>query len=374
MSEVRPDEPVPGERGRSVLIVGTGLIGTSVGLAAGAAGYDVRLSDADPSRLAMAESVGAGRRHHGGDRPADLAVVAVPPARIALVVGDLIRSGVAPTITHVGSIQHQPQVEIEAEFPGFDGFVGSHPIAGRERSGPHHATAELFRERPWVLCPTDSSSSDAVRAVSELATACGALVSSMPADVHDVVLARLSHLPQLVASALAGSIAGLDSRASALAGNGLRDTTRIADSEPGMWAEIVSANAAAVAASLATVTAPLLELQRVLEAGDDPAELVERLIESGRAGRSLLAGKHGQAAVRWATVSVVVSDEPGRLARLLADAAAGGVNVEDIRVDHSPGQPLGIVELDVRPGSGAKLEAELEERGWRASASEPTDD
>jgi prephenate dehydrogenase len=199
-------------------------------------------------------------------------------------------------------------------------------------------------------------------------------VSELPAATHDVVLARLSHLPQLMASALAGSIVGLDRAEIALAGTGLRDTSRIADSDPALWAEIVSANPEAVAAALALVTEPLTALQQALAAGADTSDAVRELVERGRAGRDLLAGKHGQAAIRWATVSVVVPDEPGRLARLLADAAAGGVNVEDIRVDHSPGQPLGIVELDVAPGSGATLEAGLAERGWRASASEPNDD
>jgi prephenate dehydrogenase len=146
----------------------------------------------------------------------------------------------------------------------------------------------------------------------------------------------------------------------------------LADSDPQLWAEIIAANPAAVAAALKAVTGPLLELQAALEGGDAAVvtRAVHELVSSGRLGRGLLAGKHGQVAVRWATVSVVVPDEPGGLARLLGDAAAGQVNVEDIRVDHSPGQPIGIVELDVAPGSGARLEAELEARGWQATSAE----
>jgi prephenate dehydrogenase len=367
-------DPMGEGRPQRVLVVGTGLIGTSVGLAAGAAGYQVFLSDADPARQSLAESVGAGRGYQAAFGSVDVAVAAVPPTKVALVVDELIRSGIASTLTHVSSVQHQPQLEVELLQPGFAGFVGSHPIAGRERSGPHHASAELFRERPWVVCPTESSSAAAVAAVVALARACGAVVSELSAAAHDVVLARLSHLPQLLASALAGSILGLGRNEIALAGTGLRDTSRIADSDPGLWAEIVSANPEAIATALASVIEPLAGLQRALAAGEDATTAVRELVERGRAGRDLLAGKHGQAAVRWATVSVVLPDEPGRLARLLADAAAGGVNVEDIRVDHSPGQPLGIVELDVAPGSGALLEAGLAERGWRASASEANND
>jgi prephenate dehydrogenase len=140
-----------------------------------------------------------------------------------------------------------------------------------------------------------------------------------------------------------------------------------------LWAEIVSANPAAVAAALRNVVEPLHSVAAVLETGDPAAvtDAVDALLRRGREGRDLLAGKHGQRAVRWATVAVVLPDQPGTLAQLLADAAHAKVNVEDIRVDHSPGQPLGVVELDVDPAYGESLERELAQRGWTATASPP---
>lgn len=360
------------QRPGRLLVVGAGLIGASVGLAARAAGYEVWIEDTDPERARIAEAVGAGQRRPVDLEVVDLAVAAVPPARVAEVVDELLRSGIASTVTHVSSVQQQPQLEVEALVGPDERFVGSHPVAGAERSGPHHASADLFRQRAWVVCPTPSSAPGAVSVVEALAAACGGVVHRMPAERHDALLARLSHVPQLLASALAGSLLGLERADIALAGTGLRDTSRIADSDPQLWAEIVAANAAEVAAGLATVTEPLLALQRALEEGGPAAgEAVRALVGTGRRGRDLLGGKHGQAAVRWATVTVVVPDEPGALARLLADAAAGGVNVEDIRVDHAPGRPVGIVELDVAPGSSATLEVELDARGWRATAAEP---
>lgn len=362
-----------GDRFGRLLVVGAGLIGASVGLAARAAGYEVWVEDADPERARTAEAVGAGQRRPADLSGVDLAVVAVPPARVARVVDDLLRSGIASTVTHVSSVQLQPQLEVEALAGPHAGFVGSHPVAGAERSGPHHASADLFRQRPWVICPTPISAPEAVSTVEALAADCGASVHRMPAARHDALLARLSHVPQLLASALAGSLLGLERADVALAGTGLRDTSRIADSDPQLWAQIVAANAGEVAAGLASVIEPLAALQRALEAdGPAAADEVRALVGTGRSGRELLGGKHGQAAVRWATVTVVVPDEPGALARLLADAAAGGVNVEDIRVDHAPGRPLGIVELDVAPGASSTLETELGARGWRASAAEPT--
>jgi prephenate dehydrogenase len=361
-----------GER-RRLLVVGTGLIGTSVALAARAAGYHVWLDDLDAERLAMAISVGAGDQRPADLAGVDIAVAAVPPASVGRVVHALISSGVAATITHLASVQNQPQLEVEASDPGFDGFVGSHPVAGRERSGPHHASAELFAQRPWIVCPTSHSSQAALAAVTELAEACGAVVSVMSALAHDALLARLSHVPQLVASALAGSLLGLDRHDVGLAGTGLRDTSRLADSEAALWAEIVAANPHAVADALRLVVDPLLALADVLDAADSPrsAGAVHDLVARGRQGRDLLAGKHGQVAIRWASVSVVVPDEPGALARLLVDAADSQVNVEDIRVDHSPGQPLGVVELDVAPALGESLAQALVTRGWAASANAP---
>jgi prephenate dehydrogenase len=358
-------------QGRRLLVVGTGLIGTSLALAASAAGYDVWLDDLDPERLGVAVSVGAGQQRGPDLDRVDIAVVAVPPASVGEVAHRVISSGIAATITHIASVQHQPQLDIEALAPGCVAFVGSHPIAGRERSGPHHATAELFAQRPWIVCPTEHSSEAAIAAVTELAVACGGVVTTMVAEAHDVLLARLSHAPQLIASVLAGSLVGLGGRAVGLAGTGLRDTTRLADSDATLWAEVIAANAGPVADALRGIAAPLTALTDVLDEGDPRAvaEAVHEVVARGRRGRDLLAGKHGQAAVRWASVSVVVPDEPGALARLLADAAAAMVNVEDIRVDHSPGQPLGIVELDVAPGHEDALEHALIERGWTASSS-----
>jgi prephenate dehydrogenase len=361
-----------GDDGQRLLVVGAGLIGTSIGLAATAAGYQVAIDDRDEERVATAIAVGAG----AGRGPADtfdLAVAAVPPRTVAAVIGDLLRSDAAVAVTHVSSVQYQVQVEVEAAHPSDARFVGSHPIAGRERSGPHHGAGDLFVQRPWVICPTSSSGSDAIAAVERLAKACGAVPTVMGAAVHDALLARLSHVPQLVASALAGSLGDLDRAEAALAGSGIRDTSRLADSEPDLWGEIVAANPVEVSRALRAVVAPLAALADLLDDADPEAAraAVLALVERGRAGRRVLAGKHGQPAVRWATVSVVVPDEPGSLARLLVDAAAVGVNVEDIRVDHSPGRPFGVVELDVASARGEPLAEGLGSRGWSASAALP---
>lgn len=357
----------PGQPGplRSVHVIGAGLIGTSIGMAASAAGAVVTLADRDAARLARAAELGAGQ-------PADeltaaeLVVVAVPPASVAKVVTDQIRHDLARTVTHVASVQAQLQLEIETAVGESDRFVGGHPIAGRERSGPDAASADLFRDRAWVLCPAAYSSPQAVLDCEQLARLCQARPVRMSAADHDELLARLSHVPQLVASSLAAAVADLPDDLVALAGSGLRDTTRLADSDVQLWTEIIRANPAAVGRALGNLTASLSPLQVALDAADSAAigREVADLLTRGRTGRQKLPGKHGQRATSWSTVSVVVPDRPGALAELLADVARHGVNLEDLRVEHAPGQPEGAAELAVTPTAQERLVSALRADGW----------
>jgi prephenate dehydrogenase len=206
--------------------------------------------------------------------------------------------------------------------------------------------------------------------LTALVIACGGQPVLMSAAEHDAALARTSHVPQLVASALAAALVDADPDRVALAGSGLRDTTRLAESSAQMWGEIVAANAAAVGAGLRDVAGPLLALaDRLAAAEPDLAQReVEALLERGRRGRGLLPGKHGGVATPSAVVSVLVSDQAGTLARLFADVADVGVNIEDLRVEHAPGQPLGVVELLVPPPEQLRLAEALGARGWDAGA------
>lgn len=356
-----------------LLVVGTGLIGTSLGLAVRRAGGTVHLHDRDPARLALAASLGAGEACPA-DGPSgdcggfDIAVAAVPPHQIAAVCADLLGGGVAAVVSHVASVQANVQAEVESLVPGTSRFVGGHPVAGRETTGPAGADASLFQSRPWAICPPPQASTEAIEAVVRLVRATGAIPVQISARDHDELLARVSHVPQLVASALAATLADRPD-AAALAGPGFRDTTRLADSPAGLWSEIVTANRAAVAAALDSLAAALDAVRRELRAGDGPAAAaVSALVERGHGGRALLPGKHGRPARLWASVFVVISDEPGSLARLLADIAESAVNVEDLRLEHAPGQPRGAVELAVAPGDRERLLAALAERGWSAVA------
>lgn len=347
---------------RRILVVGAGLIGTSVGLALSGRGFAVALDDPDDSRVMLAGRLGAGRPWQS--EPVDLVVIATPPAAVAPTVDRLAAALPGAVFTDVASVKAAVQRDVDATGQAAR-FVGGHPLAGRERSGAAAARADLFVGRPWVLTPSAASDPRALALARVGVEACGAVVVEMSAADHDDAVAAISHVPQLVASALAAALADAADGALGLAGSGLRDTIRIAGSDPQLWTAIVGANGAPVAAGLQVVAARLAEVAHALAA--DPAtgaDAVQRLIADGRRGRARLPGKHSGLPVPYVAVPVIVPDVPGELARLLGAAGDADINVEDLSVEHSPGRPLGVVELLVAPERAEALRAALTARGW----------
>jgi prephenate dehydrogenase len=356
---------------RSAVVVGTGLIGTSIALALREGGTDVWLRDTDGAAARLASGLGAGRvLEQAGrpDGPADLAILAVPPGAVGRVLAAAQRDRLARCYTDVASVKELPLAEARRLRCDLQTFVPGHPMSGRERSGPAAARAELFAGQPWVICPGPETAPACVTAVTGLAVACGAQPVRMPPAEHDRFVALVSHVPHLVAAAMAAQCAGAPAGALALAGPGLRDVTRIAAGDAGLWTEILSANAGPVRAVLLAVAAQLAEGADVLgavAAGDDDA--VKRLtaaLEAGREGAASIPGKQGGPAADYAVVQVVIGDRPGELARLFAAAGAAGINIEDVRIEHSPGLPAGVAELSVRPEAAEPLAAALAAGGW----------
>jgi prephenate dehydrogenase len=168
---------------------------------------------------------------------------------------------------------------------------------------------------------------------------------------------------------MAARLAGPSAPAEALrlAGQGLRDVTRIAAGDAELWAQIVAANAAPVAQILQAVADDLAATARALAsgaAGDTAGDTVARLLDQGRAGVARIPGKHGGKPPEFTVVQVVIADQPGELARLFAAAGAASVNIEDIRIEHSPGLPVGVAELSVRPAEVARLLDAMDAGGW----------
>ena len=347
-----------------IAVIGTGLIGTSVALALREHGAGVWLADEDPEAARLAANLGAGEPLPDRGPPADVAVIAVPPSAVAATLAAAQARSLAACYTDVASVKQLPVTQARALGCDMTSYVPGHPLAGREKHGPAAARADLFLGRTWALCPAAETSEHAVATVTTLVRTCGAVPVRADAAAHDRWVALISHAPHLVAAAMAARLEAAPAEALDLAGQGLRDVTRIAAGDTGLWTQILAANAAPVAEVLAAVAADLAEAARVLAEGGPDDKPVAELLDRGQAGVARVPGKHGGAARQFAVVQVVIRDQPGELARLFHAAGAAEVNIEDVRIEHSPGLPVGVAEVSVRPAEVAALLDALEAGGW----------
>lgn len=345
-----------------VRVVGAGLLGASIGHGLVQRGVDVILHDASPSNVSLAIDYGAGRAVAAGDDPV-LVIVAVPPDVTAEVVAAELAAWPHATVADVASVKSGVVAELAARGADTARYVGSHPLAGRERGGAISARADLFVGRPWVIT---GGSGSGRRLVEDLVIDLGGLPVLMSASEHDTSVALVSHVPQLVSSLLARRLGDASETAVSLAGQGLRDTTRIASSDPELWVQILGANAAPVASILREYRD---DLDAVLAALDDPGmpgarRAIAETLAGGNAGVARIPGKHGQDR-RYGRIVIMVDDRPGELARLLTEIGEAGVNMEDLRLEHSPGAQVGLAEISVLPEQESRLADELGRRGWK---------
>jgi prephenate dehydrogenase len=375
-------------------VVGTGLIGTSVALALRPRGVTVWLADSDPAAARLAADLGAGTVLPGdvpGEPPpggrADVAVLAVPPQAVAPTLARAQAAGLARWYTDVASVKTLPVRQARAAGCDMTSFVPGHPLSGRERSGPAAARADLFLGRPWVICPDPPVPAAGLAAIGALARTCGAEPAEVSAAEHDRWVALVSHAPHVLSAAMAARLADASDGALSLAGQGLRDVTRIAAGDTGLWTQILAANAAPVADVLAAVAADLAAVAEALAdtapadtapadtapapgsgpgtgAGGPDLKVLAALLEQGGAGVARIPGKRGAPARAEAAVQVVIPDRPGELARLFEAAGQAGVNIEDIGIEHSPGLPVGVAELTVHPEAVGRLTEALAANGW----------
>jgi prephenate dehydrogenase len=350
-----------------VVVLGTGLLGASIGLGLRGRGVPVFLVDTSPTNQAVAVDIGAGRPLEELDEQPQLVVVAAPPDVTADVVQKALADYPSAVVVDIASVKATIQAQLRERGVDLARYVGTHPMAGREKSGPVAARGELFTSMPWVLCPSEETSDAALQAARSLAGDLGAIVSQFTADEHDEAVALVSHLPQIMSSLLASRLQGTPLHALSLAGNGLRDTTRIAASDPTLWVQILGGNAEKVVSILHGVREDLNRLIGTLEEPLAPGARLDlaQLISEGNAGQARIPGKHGGPPQAYSWLTILVDDTPGQIAHLLTEIGEIGVNLEDLRLDHSSGQNVGMVELSVLPSKHDLLVEALTDRGWR---------
>ncbi|MFI6641769.1 prephenate dehydrogenase [Streptomyces sp. NPDC050504] len=363
---------------RSAVVVGTGLIGTSVALALSRRGVRVHLDDADTTAARAAEAVGAGTLD-APEGKVDLAVLAVPPAHIGAVLARAQANRLAHAYTDVASVKERPHDEIRAVGGDPSSYIGGHPLAGGERSGPLAARADLFEGRLWVLTPSARTDREVLNRGLELVSLCGAVPVLMDTDAHDRAVALTSHAPHLISSLMAARLADAESELVRVSGQGLRDITRIAAGEPALWSDILEANAEAVADVLDAYAADLNRVTAALRALDSsrPAERaraaadLDDVLRRGNQGHARVPHKQGTRPAEYLPVPVVIPDQPGALARLFSAVSAAGVNIEDVRIEHSHDEPRGLVELLVERSAVAQALRVVDANGWSLREEEP---
>ncbi len=349
-----------------VHIIGTGLLGTSIGLSLRNIGVDVSLEDSSPAVQSLAADFGAGRSLNPDDI-VTLVVVCVPPDVTASTIISALERFPQAVVTDVASVKAAVLEDVVAGSSHSERYVGSHPMAGREKGGALSGRPDLFIGRPWVVAVEDNTDAAAVDVVEKLALDLGATTVRLSSLEHDRAVALISHTPQVVSSLLAARLAGADEFDLALAGQGVRDTTRIAASDPKLWLQILSMNSEQLIPVLKAFQKDLSEVVIALEDVNGAGSLAKigSSLEKGNQGISRLPGKHGSRNTSYAQVVVMIEDKPGELARLLNEIGAANLNIEDLKLDHATGAQVGLVELSVLPSSEEKLVETLKANGWR---------
>ena len=343
-----------------VLVIGAGLIGTSIALGVKGAGGEVELIDSDGRAQSLANdlvSIDRDEEGYKGIVDPDVVVIATPTSALKLILERYKNLYPKSTFIDIGSTKTKVTSEVQSDKTLATRFVPTHPMAGRELDGAEAAQSDLFVGKSWVITPTGQCDSESVDRARRLIESLGAKVISMDAKDHDAAVAAVSHLPQIISSLLAGQLADKSEGQLALSGSGVIDTTRIAGSNPDLWSEILLLNRDALM--------PLLEnFQRDLSTFIDTFD-VRDVLERGREGRGRLPGKHRSASRNYTYLPIVLEDKPNQLAALFDECATADVNVEDISIEHSPEQETGLVLLALSKENAAKLQTHLLSRKWR---------
>jgi prephenate dehydrogenase len=339
-----------------VRIVGSGLIGTSIGLGLVQRGIAVEMVDSDPSAQALARDLTGGVMVVDPD----LVIFALPTSGLSQVIQSEIAINPQSTFIDVGSVKNEVVLKVKT-FSGLSTrFLPTHPMAGREIGGASSARADLFQGRSWILTPEPDCAPESKNLVLELITLLGATPIELSALDHDAAVAKISHLPQIAASLVAKQLAGTPAEWMELAGQGLRDTTRIAGSDEKLWKEIIYSNRAEISQLLISLQNDLTQMINSL---DDPAKIAE-LLAAGRDGKAMIPGKHGGKAREYSYLPIVIDDKPGQLGAIFNECAAMQVNVEDLNIEHSPGQLSALITLSLSADDAEKLSSHLTSIGW----------
>jgi prephenate dehydrogenase len=348
-----------------IAVIGTGLMGTSVALAARRRGDDVRGWDPDAGVLGQAagrDALQAADSLAGAVTDAELVVVAAPIGQLPTTVAAVLAATTDATVTDVGSTK----ASVVQAANGSPRFVGGHPICGSEARGPEHASAALFEGATWFLTPIAHTEPTRHRAVHAFASALGATPVAIDADSHDRLVAMTSHVPHVLANVVANQtgasrIEGHEPLAHA--GGSLRDMTRIAGANPRIWVDIYLDNADAIRAALQEHRRRIEQVEAALEQGD--AGFLARWIgEASQSRRRMLEREYPDPGALH-RLRVHIPDRPGVFAGITQALGAERINIEDFEMHHISPERGGTLTLLVAGEDAAHRGAALlESQGY----------
>lgn len=340
-------------------IVGTGLIGTSIALNLAEKGWPLELLDISDRERKLANDLVPDAKKLD---QVDLVIVATPPAAALQAILEAHAANPHAIVIDVGSVKSKLLLEVQ-DFPELTKrFIGTHPIAGRERSGAEAARSDLFAERAWIVTPSSDIDEDDVKKVFAMIEELGAHPYLMTANAHDNLFAKISHLPQVISVALASSISDLGEDLS-LAGQGLRDMLRISASEGELWSEILLNNQEEIIEAIEDFQDILESLTEAIE-DNDSSKIIE-IFDDVKNVSKRVSAKHGMKPRDYTYLNVVIEDKPGQLGALFNECSEISVNVEDLNIEHSPNQDTGLIRLALSERDSTALERHLVAKGWK---------
>jgi prephenate dehydrogenase len=344
----------------NIRIIGAGLIGTSIALGLKGAGFEVAVEDDQPDVEKIAQHL-----IEQVDFPSDpdLIIVATPISAIAGVLKECAIRYPKASFIDIGGLKSDVLREVERFSDISRRFCATHPMAGREIAGPLAARGDLFQGRIWIYTPTNDCAEPVIAQTLEIIAALGAIPVRLDAPTHDRVIGGISHLPQIVSSLLSLTLEDLDQEHLALAGQGLKDVSRLAASEPNLWAELLHANRAALGAYLDKLSNLLNDLSTSLE--NDDLRKTHEILMGARDNHRRIPGKHGGRKRDYWYLPIVIEDKPGQLAAIFDACSLVGANVEDLTIEHTPGQASGLVTLALSHPDASKLFDHLTVDGWK---------
>lgn len=355
MADLRSDAP------RRAQIVGTGLIGGSIGAGLRRAGWTVTGYDLDNSRTRRAVELGA-TDAEGWDPEADVAFVATPAGAVWEAAGEALARLERAVVTDVAGVKSPVVAKVTDPR-----FVGGHPMAGSEQDGVEGADPEMFEGATWVLTPEPHTDPVAFTTIRSVVTQLGANVVELPASRHDAMVAMVSHVPHLTAVSLMNlaSEAALEhATLLRLAAGGFRDMTRIAAGDASIWPDVCAENRDAILDVLDQLLGSLSDLRQVVATGDR-AELLSRLGRARQARVNLPAGVPPPD--QMVELRVPIADRPGALASVTTLLGEMGVNIHGQDLVHSTEGDRGVLLLVIDDAMAERARAALHERDYRCS-------